>query len=246
LTGWYGKPRLFSYVKEVQPVWHAACIECHDFGKEGADKLILSGDRNVFFNASYCELWRKKLVAVPGAGPAQILEARSWGSHRSRLVEVIRNGHNGVELSREQFDRIVTWIDINAPYYPSYASAYPDNPGGRSPLSGEQLSRLSELTGASFHNNWKKHTGPQVSFDRPELSPCLAGLGHSNGLGYAEALAIIESGRRTLDERPRADMAGFIACPTDQDRNKRYQILRNAERRSRQAIVEGFKVYDAR
>jgi hypothetical protein len=27
-----------------------------------------------------------------------------------------------VKLDRESFDRIVTWIDINAPYYPEYAA----------------------------------------------------------------------------------------------------------------------------
>lgn len=38
----------------------------------------------------------------------------AWGSHASRLVDVIRAEHYDVELDREGFDRIVTWIDLNA------------------------------------------------------------------------------------------------------------------------------------
>ena len=38
-----------------------------------------------------------------------------------------------VKLDPESFDRIVTWIDSNAPYYPSYAGgAFRDNLYGRS------------------------------------------------------------------------------------------------------------------
>jgi hypothetical protein len=38
----------------------------------------------------------------------------------------------------------VTWIDINAPYYPTYAGgAYRNNPYGRSPLSDAELNRLT-------------------------------------------------------------------------------------------------------
>ncbi|MBC8391483.1 MAG: hypothetical protein H8E17_02805, partial [Deltaproteobacteria bacterium] len=57
------------------------------------------------------------------------------------IVKVIREGHPKPEitkeanlnLSAEDFNRIVTWIDINGPYYPEYESAYPNNPVGRCP-----------------------------------------------------------------------------------------------------------------
>jgi hypothetical protein len=70
---------------------------------------------------------------------------------------------------------VVTWIDLNAPYYPSYASAYPDHLAGRSPLDDQQLARLEELTGVPLRRlaGHRSNRGPQISFDRPELSPCL-------------------------------------------------------------------------
>ena len=59
LNGWKGEPRLFSYMREVQPVFDKHCVECHDFGQEAGETLILAGDRTNTFNASYNELWRK-------------------------------------------------------------------------------------------------------------------------------------------------------------------------------------------
>jgi hypothetical protein len=56
LTPWYGPPRNFSYVAEVQPVLDRHCVRCHDHGKEAGDKLVLSGDLGPAFNASYVAL----------------------------------------------------------------------------------------------------------------------------------------------------------------------------------------------
>jgi hypothetical protein len=246
LDGWLGPPRLFNYMTEVQPVFDRYCVRCHDYGKEAGKKLNLARDRTDTFNASYDELWRKKYIRAIGAGPAEIQPAYSWGSHASRLIEVVRTGHQNVELDRESLDRLITWIDINAPYYPYYASAYPDNLAGRSPLDNPQTDRLTQLTGVPFaqlagaDSSW----GPQVSFDRPDLSPCLARIEDKNSPPYREALAIIQAGKDMLAKRPRADMEGFEACPTDQRREEKYAMRRRVELRNRQAIREGRKVYD--
>ena len=66
--------------------------------------------------------------------------------------------------------RVVTWMDLNAPYYPSYASAYPEHLAGRSPLADAQLARLEELTGVPLRSlaGHRSNRGPQISFDRPE------------------------------------------------------------------------------
>jgi hypothetical protein len=246
LTGWYGPPRLFSYQAEVQPVFDRHCVRCHDYGKEAGKVLNLAPDRDLVFNTAYNELWRKKHVHAIGAGPAPIQPAYSWGSRASTLVDVVRKGHQDVQLDRESLDRIVTWIDINAPYYPHYASAYPQNLGGRCPLSGAQIQRLTELTGVRFATlqSFAKDQGPQVSFDRPECSPCLARFPSKDDSCYQEALAIIQAGRDLLNQRHRADMAGFQACPVDQQRETKYLARRDIERRNREAIRTGQKCYD--
>jgi hypothetical protein len=50
-----------------------------------------------------------------------------------------------------------------------------------------------------------------ISFDRPELSPCLKKL-DKNSAEYKEALAIIQAGKAQLEKLPRGDMDGFVPC----------------------------------
>ena len=247
LAGWHGPPREFSYRTEVQPVFDRACVRCHDFGQEAGKALVLAGDRDLVFNASYIELWRKKLITVVGAGPSDTQPARSWGAHASPLVKTIRSQPRcGGALSAEDFERIVTWIDLNAPYYPSYACANPGNLSGRSPLDPKQLARLEELTGVPLHTfaAHGRKAGPQVCFDRPELSPCLAGLASGDKSRYQEALALIVAGKAAQEKMPEADMPGFAVCEMDGWRQQKYLARQQQEQRSREAIGAGSKVFD--
>ena len=246
LRGWYGKPCLFNYISEVQPVFDKHCVSCHDYGKDAGKKLNLARDRTNTFNTSYNELWRKKYIKAIGAGPADIQQPFSWGSHVSKLVKVIREGHEDVKLTKAEFESIVTWIDLNGPYYPRYDSAYPDNLTGRSPLNNKQLNRLSKLTAVPFAKlaNHATNSGPQLSFDRPQLSPCLQIFKDTSDPRYVEVLAIIQTGSQMLQERPRADMDGFQACLLDQRRQQVYTEREQIESRNRQAIHKGRKVYD--
>ncbi|MBE3071034.1 MAG: hypothetical protein IMZ66_12435, partial [Planctomycetes bacterium] len=242
LEPWRGPERLFSYTAEVQPVLDAHCVRCHDFGKKGAKKVVLAGDLARCFNVSYMELRRKGLVKVVGAGPPETQMPYAWGSRASRLVQVLRKGHNDVKLDAEAFDRLVTWIDINAPYYPSYASAYPNNLYGRCPLDNGQLDALGKLVSVDTKGG---HHDVLISFTRPELSPCLARLKGTSDPAYREALAIIEAGKATLAARPREDMPGARLEGIEAEREAKYQRLARMEAEARQAILDGRKTYDA-
>ena len=83
-----------------------------------------------------------------------------------------------------------------------------------------------------------------ISFDRPELSPGLAKL-PQNDPRYAEALAIIRAGQESLKKNPNPDAEGFVACEADQQRERKYEVRAEIERRNRQAIREGRKAYDS-
>ncbi len=141
---------------------------------------------------------------------------------------------------------MAAWLDLNGVYYGRYACAYPENLTGRCPLDNGQLARLTELTGVPFSQlrSFASNRGPQVSFDRPELSPCLSAFSDSGDPGYQEALSILAAGAATLAGRPRADMPGFVPCETDLKREEKYAARQSAERRSREAIRRGEKVYD--
>ncbi len=246
LNGWYGLAREFSYIREVQPVLDTYCVQCHDFGTEAGKKLNLAGDRTMTFNVSYNEMWRKGYIQPIGAGPATIQQPYTWGAHASKIVQYLLKKKSEITQNKESFDRLVTWIDLNAPYYPTYASAYPHNLTGRSPLNSQQIKRLEELTGVSFGRlaNHRRKEGPQVSFARPELSPCLSKFTDKNDPKYQEALAIILAGKEMLAQRPRADMEGFIPWDVDQQREEKYQRLYQCELANRAAIQAGEKVFD--
>ncbi len=245
LEPWHGPPRLFNYVAEVQPVFDKHCVSCHDYDLPAGEKLNLAGDLGLLFNTSYSELRRKDYVRVVGAGPFQVQTAKTWGSHASPLAKILREGHGDpeidekIDLASEDFDRIVTWIDINAPYYPDYASAYGDNLYGRSPLDGNQLKRLVELTGVNVNDRGQASA---VSFTRPEKSPCLAKLTQHDSPEYLEALEIIRAGKDLLARRPRADMPGFqLVSPTEIQQEQKYRDRLQQEIEMRTAIIRGEK-----
>jgi hypothetical protein len=244
LNGWHGAPRLFSFQREVQPIFDKHCVSCHDTGKKAGEKLNLAGDRDVCFSTSYVDLWTQGALTCVGAGPAEIQQAYSWGSHPSKLIKTLRAGHSDVKLSAEELNRLITWVDLNAPYYPCYECAYSENLGGRSPLTGAELSRLKALTGVQIASNHGAKQRSTVSFERPEKSRIIAGLPPESP-ARAEAVALIREGARRLKEKPRADMEGFVPSETDLLREKKYQARLAEERRVYEVIRSGKKVYDA-
>ena len=186
-----------------------------------------------------------------GGGPAEIQQAYSWGSHPSKFVQVLRTanypGHEDVKLTPEELDRIITWVDLNGVYYPTYMSAYPDSLTGRVPLDNAQLGRLGQLTGWNFgaQRSFNACPGPDVSFERPELSPCLAQFLDRGDPKYKEAVAIIRAGKENLARSPRGDtLEGFVPSGADRRREQKYAARRDIELRNREAIRKGGKLYD--
>lgn len=131
-------PRALDYASDVQPVLERRCVSCHG-SSEPKGGLDLSGELTEIFCRSYEELLTKGFVntiqewsgpamptppgycTVGGAmAHAEAVPPYTYGSPRSKLVETLRKGHYGVQLSREEFVRLVTWVDSNAPYYGSY------------------------------------------------------------------------------------------------------------------------------
>ena len=241
LQPWYGAPRNFSYTAEVQPVFDRNCIQCHDKDKPGAKKICLAGDINLSFNNSYYELRKNnKYVNVIGAGPAPVRNPRTWGSSVSPLAKVVLEGHGDPErdaklhLTQEDKDRIITWLDINAPYYSEYSTVYPNNPFGRSPLTGAQLAELSALTKINLgHQN----NANRVWFTRPELSSCLDGM-DKNSDAYKKALAIIQEGKKTLEASGRPDTPLCTLDEREQAKQDKYDLRLKEERQRVQAAAE--------
>ena len=221
---------------------------CHDYGQEAGKKLNLAGDLGLASTPPTSNCGARDASRWPAPGRSRSCCRRAgvrmpaaWPRCCSRAT-AIRQIDGQVKLDPEGFDRIVTWIDINAPYYPEYASAYRDNLYGRSPLDDAQLGQLVRLTGTNLRD---RGTVAQVSFSRPELSPCLATFPDKNDPKYQEALAILRAGRQMLQARPRADMPGFqLVSDIEIRQEAKYRARLKLESEARSAILSGKKMYE--
>ncbi|MFC1634639.1 SUMF1/EgtB/PvdO family nonheme iron enzyme [Planctomycetota bacterium] len=126
---WYGPPRGFSFVREVQPVLDAYCIQCHharllDNGQKTFDLTARPAERvpssfQMHFTPSYVALHR--FIHIPTLeSDAHLLPARDFHADTSKLIQILRDGHYGVHLDSEAWDRLITWIDLNAPAHGSW------------------------------------------------------------------------------------------------------------------------------
>jgi hypothetical protein len=120
-------PRPLYYPTDVQPVLDRHCAGCHN-GKDPKTAPDLRGELTTMFSRSYEALlqgkWVNTIQEWNGSDYAMMhadaVPPYTYGSHRSKLVEVLRKGHYEAKLTREEFIRLVTWIDCGAPYYGSY------------------------------------------------------------------------------------------------------------------------------
>ncbi|NQT86643.1 SUMF1/EgtB/PvdO family nonheme iron enzyme, partial [bacterium] len=125
ITPWYGPVRGFSWDREVQPVLDKYCVGCHngkppadgetppDLRRAAARKLPLS---DAPFPPSYYLL--RRFVRSPGLeGDPRVLPPGDYHADTNPLIRMLRQGHHNVRLDKEAWDRLVTWMDMNAPAY---------------------------------------------------------------------------------------------------------------------------------
>lgn len=247
LTKWMGKePFKFSFMEHVQPILDRRCVKCHDFDEKDRQKVVLAGDMNPFFNAAYINLYVNKVVTLIGGGPADIQQAYSWGSHVSRLSQIIERGHYGVKLTQKEKEYLYAWMDLNGVYYPIYESAFDDTLAGRCPLTYEEVDRLSELTGVNVRklNRHSRKVQAQIAFDRPEKSPILDAI-RSDKAKYDEAVALIEAGRDRLKKTPRGDVERkLVPCERHEAMLQKYDEKVAEINASNRKIANKEKYYD--
>lgn len=247
MNGWMGKaPRNFSFMEQVQPILDKSCVRCHDFDQKNRDKLVLAKDKNPFFNAAYVNLYVKKEITLIGGGPAQIQEPYSWGSHASKLTKVIEGNHHDVKLSPKDKEILYTWMDLNGVYYPVYESAFDSTLAGRSPLYNYEIQELIKLTEVNIWdlNHHGRKLTAQISFDRPEVSPCLDKI-RNDKQKYARAVEIIRIGQKRLKATPRGDIEkDLVPCERHKAQLRKYAERLKVEQQNCSVIGQGNKIYD--
>ena len=129
ITAWYGPTRGFSFEREVQPVLAAHCVGCHN-GKPRDDGKTIPDftarphvhpqarsqgyNRGTKFTPSYIAL--RSFVRSPSIeSDMHLLMPCEYHADTTKLVQLLKKGHHGVQLDAEAWDRIITWIDLHAP-----------------------------------------------------------------------------------------------------------------------------------
>ena len=127
-------PRPLDYPRDVQPILDQHCVRCHDGGvqqdssKPPKAAPDLRNELTDMFSRSYESILQGGLVNTirewnGGTYAMQNAEAvapYTYGSHSSKLVQLLKQGHYDANLSNEEWIKLVTWIDCGAPYYGSY------------------------------------------------------------------------------------------------------------------------------
>jgi formylglycine-generating enzyme required for sulfatase activity len=118
ITPWYGPTRGFSFQREVQPVLDRNCVGCHngqtDQGRSLPDLRVDGSAGWQNFTPSYVAL--HPFVRRPGPESDYFLQRPlEFHASTSELVQMLRKGHHGVQLNAEDWDRLITWIDLNVP-----------------------------------------------------------------------------------------------------------------------------------
>lgn len=239
-------PFKFSFMEHIQPILDRRCVKCHDFDKKDRKKLVLAKDMNTFFNAAYINLHVNKAVSLIGGGPADIQQAYSWGSHASRLTQIIDNSHFGAKLTTKEKEWLYAWMDLNGVYYPVYESAFDNTLSGRSPLTYAEIDCLAELTGVNIRglNTHSRKLQAQISFDRPEESPILDGIRNDKSK-YDIAVALIELGAERLKKTPRGDIESkLVPCERHAAMLEKYNVKVADIKASNESIANGEKYYE--
>jgi len=138
---WHGPVRGFSFEREVQPVLDKHCVSCHSGVQDGAEP-DLRGDQGRFFAYKNGQpqpdivsgVPREKLVKEYGGvfppsyialrgrvrvggleSDLRLLAPGEFHARTSELIQMLEKGHYGVQLDAESWQRLYTWIDLNAP-----------------------------------------------------------------------------------------------------------------------------------
>jgi len=143
IAPWKGPVRGFSFLHDVQPVLDKYCVACHDGvvrknrpipdlrrdqGRyivfrnrdpkpkviQGAKKHTLFGKYGGVFDPSFVEL--RAFVRSHGyESDLRMLYPYEFHAGTNELVQMLAKGHHGVKLDADAWDRLITWIDLNAP-----------------------------------------------------------------------------------------------------------------------------------
>ena len=113
----------FSYPILVQPILDRKCVSCHG-GEKTEGGIDLTGTPEGQFSRSYNALVRlvpfSQWHGTPQNNHEPLTHPNQFGARASTLMPLLLDGHEDVELSAEEYERLITWMDANALFYGTF------------------------------------------------------------------------------------------------------------------------------
>ena len=146
LQPFYGPTRGFSFIKEVQPVFDAKCVSCHNhknnhlMSLEGSLKSHNTGEKRrwseSYLNLTHVEkMKRGKDEFYLGDPENEVinwiskmskpteLKPYSYGAATSKMMHMLEEGHHSVSLTEEEYHKLAAWLDLLVPFVGEYREA---------------------------------------------------------------------------------------------------------------------------
>jgi hypothetical protein len=150
LEPFYGPPRGFSFLKEIQPIFDSKCVSCHDGEKKNKktgkpifslkDTEVLDKTAKRRWTESYLNLTMPvgysnengglrgdasggACVWVSTQSVPSMIRPYSVGSAISPMINKLLVGHGDVKLTQEELEKIACWIDLGVPFCGDYYEA---------------------------------------------------------------------------------------------------------------------------
>ncbi len=219
--------RPISFLREIQPILDTHCVGCHA-GLTPARGLDFSGGLTKRYNRAYETILAANLVSRSNVGEdARVTAPLAFGSHKSRLIRVLRSDEHTdrVSLSRDEWLRLVTWIDANAPYHDAFinkrAARMPYDMPADSELAG-LITAVHTKRCSSCHEVAAISRLDWIDLHRPELSRFLNGplareaggsgsctrptYRHMGDAAYQRVLKAVQTAVHQAWARPRRDL----------------------------------------
>lgn len=182
LTPWYGPARTISYLNEIQPILDKNCIACHN-----AESKKQKGIPDL------ATLDRILIDTTPGwsCGPGSIsylnlhpfvrrngpegdyhgLTPTEFHVDTSELYQILKKGHYNVKLNDEEWDRIITWMDMNVPYTGSWEGEHADKMMNRRYELHKQFTTIERDYVTMDDTKYKRTATPIMPEKRADPAP---------------------------------------------------------------------------
>ncbi len=125
----YDEPHGFSFPRLIQPILNQHCTECHN-RKSVADKTsTISLEAAGTFDKQSLKTWSDAYLALADPNVSSWVSPQSVptmlppydaGAAKSKLIDLLASGHEGVKLKPAEMDLIACWIDLGVPYAGTY------------------------------------------------------------------------------------------------------------------------------